>query len=44
LDLLPKRGPQAFTKFVTLVRKDHSWLADELEKNVEKGKCDSMMD
>ncbi|XP_060569388.1 GRIP and coiled-coil domain-containing protein 2-like [Ruditapes philippinarum] len=35
LDLLPKRGPDAFEKFVTLIRKDYYWLAVELEKDAK---------
>ncbi|XP_060569390.1 uncharacterized protein LOC132727816 [Ruditapes philippinarum] len=36
LDFLPKRGPQAFDKFLNLVKKDYNWLADELENELEK--------
>ena len=45
LDILPYRGPKAFTVFVDALREDYEWLADDLEdaltaKNIEDDETD----
>lgn len=35
MQFLPKRGPRAFPVFVDELRRDHSWLADCIEKERE---------
>ena len=32
LDILPRRGPKAFTNFVESLREDYDWLVDDLEE------------
>ena len=33
LELLLKRGPEAFSKFIVILREDYLWLAERLEES-----------
>ncbi|XP_050389534.1 death domain-containing protein CRADD-like [Patella vulgata] len=35
LELLPKRGPEAFSGFIDIIQKDYPWLATSLQSEVD---------
>lgn len=36
LEIIPRRGPQCFPNFVSKIRKDYSWIAEKLDKELTK--------
>lgn len=36
LEIIPRRGPTCFPIFVAKIRKDYSWIAEKLEKELNK--------
>ena len=36
LELLQKRGPDAFSKFINILSEDYKWLADKLEETYKE--------
>ncbi|XP_071142408.1 structural maintenance of chromosomes protein 3-like [Mytilus edulis] len=36
LEIIPRRGPRCFPTFVSKIRKDYSWIAEKLDKELTK--------
>ena len=39
LEILPRRGPRAFRKFVGILRADYSWISEKLEQEYQVQDC-----
>ena len=39
LEILPRRGPRAFRKFVGILRGDYSWISEKLEQEYQVQDC-----
>jgi hypothetical protein len=44
LEIIPRRGPQCFPNFVSKIRKDYSWIAEKLDKELTKERKNLLID
>ena len=39
LDILPRRGPRAFRKFIDVLETDYNWIKEKLDDELQAQEC-----